>query len=200
MPTATKASVPTTIARIGISITKACETAAIHATSRGRLRGRRRCPSQKKTSTTGRRSRASSSRGIAWTMRSSALDDRDPDRDRHPALAEPPAEAALAVLDDAWFDHAAKLPSRLPSSQVVQRSANSSRAAAACSSIGEEPVDRRAGSRDVRAESAGGAKLLRERRGGEVVRRQRGEVAGLDGRDELQRAARRSRRSPVNAA
>src|SRR5262245_45970421 len=38
-----------------------------------------------------------------------ALDDRDPDRDCDPALVEPAAEAALAMLYDAWFEHAAKL-------------------------------------------------------------------------------------------
>ena len=42
---------------------------------------------------------------------------------------------------------------------------------------GEEPVDGRAGARDVRAEGAELLELVRERRGGEVVGRQRGEVA-----------------------
>ena len=145
MPTATKASVPTTIARIGISITKACETAAIHATSWS-APGRRRCPSQKKTTTIRTAIASVSSRGIAWTIEEQPLDDRDPDRDRHPALAEPPAEAALSVLDDAWFDHAAKLPSRRrqPGRAAVGEKLSSG---GGLLSVGEEPVDRRAGSR-----------------------------------------------------
>ena len=90
------------------------------------------------------------------------LDDRDPDRNRHAALAEPAAETALAMLDDAWFDHAAKLPSRRrqPGRAPVGEELSSS----GCSLfIGEEPVGRRAGSRDVGAEGTGSEKLIGER-------------------------------------
>src|SRR5215211_6233890 len=43
--------------------------------------------------------------------------------------------------------------------------------------LGEEPVDRGAGARHVRAEGPSRAELWGERRGGEVVRRQQGELA-----------------------
>jgi len=91
------------------------------------------------------------------------LDDCDPDRDRDPTLAEPPAEAALAVLDHAWFKHAAKLPSGCrepdgaPIGEVLARNG-------ALLAVGEEPVDRGPRSGDVSAEGAGVAKLSSERR------------------------------------
>src|SRR5262245_25560696 len=51
--------------------------------------------------------------------------------------------------------------------------------------VGEEPVDGGACSRHVRAERAVLAELLRKRRRGEVVRWQRGQVAGFQSRAEL---------------
>ena len=198
MPTATKASVPTTIARIGISITKRLRDGGdprdVFERSRAQAMSE---PEEGDDDEDGDREREQPRDRM--DDQEQAFDDRDPDRDRHPALAEPPAEAALAVLDDAWLEHAATLPSRRrqPGRAAVGEELSSSDGLL---SIGEEPVDRRAGSRDVRAEGAGGAKLLRERRGGEVVRRQRGEVAGFERPRAAGRAARRSRRSPLNAA
>ena len=99
-----------------------------------------------------------------------AFDDGDPHGDRDPSLAEPAAEAALAMLDHAWFKHGAKLPSGCRQPGLAMVGEKLARLGGSFA-LGEEAIDSRPRAADVRTERSGFAQLDSSRRRDEVIGR-----------------------------
>src|SRR5688572_8341594 len=116
-------------------------------------------------------------RGPAWDHAEDderGLENRDPECETRSVVAKPPAAATRLVLDDQH--HASTVPGRCCEPRPAAPPQASPRGVGRRPMV-EEPVHRRPGPADVGAKGPECTQLVGDRRRGEVVRRQRREVA-----------------------